>query len=489
MKINLKLPEISNPSKNTKLVILVLSIVFFAVNMYFLANQIYYFSFFPIILFVIYLYFISIDLVFFITVFLTPLSIQFVDENFNLGLNFPSEPFLFGLMLMFFIKLMIDRPITKKFVTHPVSIFVLLQMFWMLITVVLSKMPIISLKYFIMQLWFVIPIYFLGGNILKDKKNNYRFAILLIISVCITVLYTTIRHATFGFDRKVGNWIMDPFYNDHTAYGAILALLLPISVAMVFRSKFSRTHKFYLMIASLVMIVGIFLSHSRATWMSIAFSAGFAIVLVTKIKFRYLIFAGIIAGSLFYVNMDNILMKLEKNRQDSSAEFVEHVQSMTNISTDASNLERINRWKAAFRMFNDNPIFGVGPGTYQFLYAPYQKAQDKTIISTNAGDLGNAHSEYITPLTERGVLGLLFFLGIVFFVFYVGINAYNKLVDKEDKLIVASLLTGLVSYFVHGFMNNFLDTDTASVIFWGFIVIIVNYSLSLKNQTTISLKE
>jgi len=38
---------------------------------------------------------------------------------------------------------------------------------------------------------------------------------------------------------------------------------------------------------------------------------------------------------------------------------------------------------------------------------------------------------------------------------------------------VAGALLGLVTYYVHGVMNNFLDTDKASVPFWGFTAVIV----------------
>ena len=62
-------------------------------------------------------------------------------------------------------------------------------------------------------------------------------------------------------------------------------------------------------------------------------------------------------------------MVLEKNSQDSSDSFVEHIESMSNVTTDASNLERINRWKSAIRLFQERPHLGWGPGTYQFHYA------------------------------------------------------------------------------------------------------------------------
>jgi len=168
-----------------------------------------------------------------------------------------------------------------------------------------------------------------------------------------------------------------------------------------------------------------------------------------------------------------LIDKLEKNKQDSSTDFVEHVQSISNISSDASNLERINRWSSAMRLFNERPVFGWGPGTYQFVYAPYQRSKEKTIISTNYGDMGNAHSEYIGPLSESGVLGMLTFLAIVIAVAITGFRVFKRARDKEVKLLSLVFTLGLITYYVHGLMNNFLDTDKSSVPFWAFTAIIV----------------
>ena len=97
---------------------------------------------------------------------------------------------------------------------------------------------------------------------------------------------------------------------------------------------------------------------------------------------------------------NNLITTLSTNDQDSSDNLVEHFSSLSNITTDASNMERINRWKCALKMFKEKPILGWGPSTYQFNYAPYQISSDKTIISTNFGDGGNAHSEYLGILSE-----------------------------------------------------------------------------------------
>jgi O-antigen ligase len=175
-------------------------------------------------------------------------------------------------------------------------------------------------------------------------------------------------------------------------------------------------------------------------------------------------------------------MTLEQNSEQSSADLKTHISSMSNITTDASNLERINRWSCAVRMFKDKPVFGFGPGTYMFNYAPYQLNENRTIISTNSADGGNAHSEYLGPLSESGVLGLLTFLVIIGTVVYTAVHTYMRLTDKRLKSFVLAALLGLVTYYVHGFLNNFLDTDKLSVPFWGFTAMIVAIDIYSRKQ-------
>jgi O-antigen ligase len=164
---------------------------------------------------------------------------------------------------------------------------------------------------------------------------------------------------------------------------------------------------------------------------------------------------------------------LEKNNQDSSDNFSEQIESVSNISTDASNLERINRWNSAIRMFQEKPFLGFGPATYMFQYAPYQFSYDKTIISTNAGDRGNAHSEYLGPLSEEGVFGLLSILLVIGLTIYTALNLYRKEQNRFVRLLSMIIILGLFTYYIHGFLNDFLDLDKTSALFWGFTAIIV----------------
>ena len=233
-----------------------------------------------------------------------------------------------------------------------------------------------------------------------------------------------------------------------------------------------------------ILLLGFVLSYSRAAWLSIVVALGVWGIVKLKIRFRSLFITFVSLVTLFVLFQDQIFMRLERNTEQSSADFMTHINSMSNITSDASNLERINRWSCAIRMFADKPVFGFGPGTYMFQYAPYQLNKDRTIISTNSADGGNAHSEYLGPLAETGVMGLLTFLLVIATVVYTAVKTYTRLSDVRLKQIVLAALVALVTYYIHGFLNNFLDTDKLSVPFWGFTAMIVSIDLFLshKNQ-------
>ena len=87
-------------------------------------------------------------------------------------------------------------------------------------------------------------------------------------------------------------------------------------------------------------------------------------------------------------------------------------------------------------------------------------------------------------MAESGVLGVVGFLLILITTAITAIKVYTKGSGTERIIALVSFL-GLCTYWVHGFLNDFLDTDKASVPFWGFMAIIVSldvYALSKKAQ-------
>ncbi len=467
--------------KNIKWV-LALSIVFIVINAVCTYYEFYYFNLVPAVILVVLLALFSLDKLILVVVFLTPLAINLQNLEGGLGLSLPTEPIIFGIMLIFIFKQLHKNTMDIKVMKHPVTIAIIVNLIWIFITSVTSDIPIVSFKFLISRLWFVIVFYFLGTQLFKNYKNIKRFDWLYILPFTIIIFYTLYEHSLMGFEEEPANYVMSPFYNDHTIYGAMLAMFFPILIFFTLNKKYSGSIKFAAFILLLIFIVALKFSYTRAAWLSMAVAVAAYVLLLLRIKFKYVIigFAGAAAIALIY--QTEIVMYLERNRQDASQDFDKHIQSISNISTDASNVERLNRWNAAFRMFAERPVFGWGPGTYSFEYAPFQHAHEKTIISTNMGDKGNAHSEYIGPLSESGLLGVLTFIAIIICTLSTAFRLYYTLKDNETKKIVLVTLLGFITYIVHGGINDFLDTDKASVPFWAFVAMFVAIDIYHNNK-------
>jgi putative inorganic carbon (HCO3(-)) transporter len=453
------------------------SALFLALNIYLFLHEKFWGLAAPLALLLAVLYIFSLDKVMLLITFMTPFAINLKSIEFGVGVSIPTEPMMFIVLLLFIVKLFLDGYSDNRVMRHPITIAIIINLVWIFITCFTSEIPLVSIKFLVARLWFVIPFYFIGILLFKEFRNIKAFNWLYVLPLIAVIFYTLYNHATFGFDKQHSNMVMRPFYNDHTAYGAVIALFLPIFLGFSFSKVFKRSYRILSFIALSIMVIGIIFSYSRAAWISIAFAIVGYLIILFRIKFYWLLLA--ITGLLAIIFMFRyqLIDKLEKNKQDSSTDFVKQVQSISNISSDASNLERINRWASAIRLFKERPIFGWGPGTYQFVYAPYQRSSEKTIISTNYGDMGNAHSEYIGPLSESGALGMLTFFGIVVTVIITGVRLHRNAKSREVRLLSLLIMLGLVTYYVHGFLNNFLDTDKASVPFWGFTAILVALEL------------
>ena len=437
----------------------------------------------PIGMLVVWLTLYRLDWAMWFVVAATPLSVNLTDLTGGSGLSLPTEPMLVLITGLVIIKMVFFGEFDRRLLLHPISIAIYVYLVWMLLTVITSQMPLISLKQWVTRIWFIVPYYFFLGHIfLRNPKNAIRFLWFFLVPLIIACCYTIVIHSQYGFTKKTSTWVMFPLFKEHTSYGAVLALFYPAAIYLAFR-KTSWVLKAISSLLLVILTVALVLSYTRAAWLSLV-GAGlvYLIYLFRMSKSVVWTLVGIVC-IIMALNFSMISSKFERNTTDSSDDLNEHVASVTNVSTDASNLERINRWKCALRMFQERPLLGHGPGTYMFLYAPYQKPSEKTIISTNGGNRGNAHSEYLGPLAESGILGLATFLGLIISVIIVSIKTYQRIDERKVRGILRLAFLGLITYYLHGFLNNFLDMDKASAPFWGFTAIIA--SLSIRHRLTV----
>lgn len=452
------------------------------------AMKLEYLGFFPIALLFIYLAIFETEKFFLSIAFLTPLSVNIEEYTDSFGLFLPTEPLLFGLMI-FFLFLQMKIPfLDKRIWRNPIVICVLVYLFWLIITSITSTDPIVSFKSILARLWFIIPILIFGTYFFKKHENRVVFLWLFIVSCSLVVCFTLIHHSIYGFGEEEGHWVMWPFFKDHTIYGATVALCLPISLALLNQKGSPALSKAVLILLNSILITGLIFSYTRAAWLSVFCAGIIGLLVYFRVNFKLLLGLGLALGFVIYAQWDNIQLVLAKNKHEHTTEaFEEKIQSAANVTTDASNLERINRWDCAYQMFKKRPVLGFGPGTYAFEYAPFQDPENLTIISTNFGDMGNAHSEYLSALSESGIIGLLLFISIVASIFTCAIKLYYKTPSHENdiKLLIMGIVISLSTYFIHAFLNNYLDTDKAAVPIWAMCAMIIAMSLKANDQSIV----
>jgi hypothetical protein len=74
-------------------------------------------------------------------------------------------------------------------------------------------------------------------------------------------------------------------------------------------------------------------------------------------------------------------------------------------------------------------------------------------------------------------MGLALMVFLLLMVCHYGFKLYYRTKSFEMRLLGMISFMGLLTYFIHGVLNNYLDTDKASIPFWGFIAVMVAIDL------------
>ena len=426
--------------------------------------------------------FLAIDKFLLLLIFLVPLSVQlrFIIPGTAADIFLPTELMLAGIMILMIFKIFVEREINRKVLLHPVSLVSYCMLGWDFVSSLTSTMPAVSIKSFIAKLWFFAGFYLLAAEIFRkpEKIRSYFYAYMLgMIPVILFYLFRMVQAGIFN--QKAAYLAIRPFFNDHTSFGAALAFCLPVIVYFVAGKETSKRIRPVLYMLLLMFSAAFLFSYSRAAWLSLAAAVLVASLMFMRISWKIAFSALVIVMLVITMSWSDLMVMLSENRQESSGDIKSHLQSISNIRSDASNVERLNRWKSALRMFREKPVTGWGPATYQFKYAPFQIASEKTIISTNFGEGGNAHSEYLGSLAESGIPGLVFYICLLFVSIRKGIIIWRIHNDRQMRYLAIALVAGLITYVIHGALNNFLDTDKISALFWGMIAAIVAIDIKL----------
>lgn len=127
-------------------------------------------------------------------------------------------------------------------------------------------------------------------------------------------------------------------------------------------------------------------------------------------------------------------------------------------------ISRQQLWAAAWAMFRQRPLLGVGPGNFRHLYGPY--------LGLDQWDRGiHANSLYLELLADTGALGLLSFTALLLITGRQTIHFYRRLPaqdthTRDAPLWAIGLTSAILIFLLHGFFDYFLEFVPTYLLFW-----------------------
>ncbi|HET9492856.1 MAG TPA: O-antigen ligase family protein [Chloroflexia bacterium] len=136
--------------------------------------------------------------------------------------------------------------------------------------------------------------------------------------------------------------------------------------------------------------------------------------------------------------------------------------------SDGASVERLKLWRAAWAMFLDHPLVGVGPDGFRNMYGEYAGVNEwnRNIYTNNM---------YIEMLANLGLVGGLAFLGLVLLA--LRRIAANVLRAPAGPVWLLGLgaSAACTAFFAHGFVDYFLFATPIYVLFWFLLGVAVHW--------------
>tara|TARA_B100001059_G_scaffold12300_1_gene9903 strand:- start:10054 stop:11991 length:1938 start_codon:yes stop_codon:yes gene_type:complete len=138
-----------------------------------------------------------------------------------------------------------------------------------------------------------------------------------------------------------------------------------------------------------------------------------------------------------------------ESRIFNTTSFQSRLSTLNNIAEDTSLSQRLRYYGHALKSFTEKPILGKGIGSWEYESIKYEKQEMQNYVVPY-----HAHNDFLELLAETGLLGVVFYFGIIFLVCF---NLLKKILDKESdyesKLFSAFLIISFMVYLIDASFN------------------------------------
>jgi len=425
------------------------------------------------------------SLVFYSLLFSLPLSFEY---NFSvaLGTDIPDEFLMLFTSGLFLIYTLYNRnAISRELKTHPLIFLLAILCSWMLVSILFSTHPLISVKYGLAKTWYLGAFVLAPLLVFTNKASIRTAAKLLAGSMLLITLIALIRHGFSGFSFATINEAVSPFFRNHVNYSAMLVCLIPVGFAFHSLTK-NKVQRRWIVLLILLSLAALFFSYARGAWLALL-AGGVAFLLIRKRKLvtAYILFILLAIAAVLWLRHENNYLRFAHNYQRTifHKDFGEHLVATYKLK-DVSTAERFYRWIAGVRMISDQPLTGFGPNTFYDNYKPYGVPAFKTWVSDNP-EHSTVHNYFLLMVIEQGYPGLFFFLLLLGAMLWYAQHLWHRTMDPFYK--TTSMVTGvmLVMIITVNCLSDLIETDKVGSLFFLCLSLLIAVDLQTRKNKTV----
>ncbi|MBS1585597.1 MAG: O-antigen ligase family protein [Bacteroidetes bacterium] len=417
-----------------------------------------------------------------------PLSVQMSLQEGSLALSLPDEPMMWLFFLLFFV-LFTAKPtiIPGWWLRDPLVIIVALQLLWLIVAVICSRVLFLSLKFLFAKCWYLICFMVFPLWIFRDRKDFVKAFLVLFVPLVVTICIIFIRQWVTHFSFREVNRAIGSIYYNHVEYSAVVSMCLPLAfVAWLLSKGRPKRVRYCLLALNIFLLLAVIFSYARAAMLAVIFAA--VVALAIRLRLVNLIMPclyGIIAMGMVYLVSNNNYIDLRPNyeRTYMHRNFSDHLIA-TFKGQDMSSMERLYRWIAAVRMSNDRPIVGYGPHAFYYYYKPYTVNMFKTYVSRNE-EHSTTHNYFLFMLVEQGWPAMLLYALLVMAVFAHAQRTYFSFRDRFYKYCTLGIAMAFAACFINNFFSEMIETHKVGSLFYIFIALLVILRQKSKEMTAL----
>lgn len=211
--------------------------------------------------------------------------------------------------------------------------------------------------------------------------------------------------------------------NDLGAFAAIL-LMVSLGWTLGARSQRERTLGF---VTSAVSLVSLAVSLSRGAWIGVALSGVLLLALLPQARRALLVF-----GLPLLLTGTVLVLRLGP---PDTPQFEAVTQRLASITRPTSNPydDRPAIYGEAIRQIREEPIFGMGPGSF-----PHESARATSLARTINGAV-HAHNTLLTVGAETGLPNVLLVIGLTASIGMVVMRCSRRMDDPADRALIAGI--------------------------------------------------